>query len=77
MDPAAISQAARSGQFAEAASMETENQKAQLTAKLEILQAFLSPEQLARYRQQQMDRIDQALEMMKMFRSKATPGAGN
>ena len=63
----AIAQASRSGRIADALSMTFELQKQQLEEKLKILAGFLSPEQMATYRQEQTDRIDKLAGAMKMF----------
>jgi hypothetical protein len=63
----AITQAGKSGKIADALNMSVELQKQQLEEKLKILAGFLSPEQMATYRQEQMDRIDKLAGAVKMF----------
>jgi RNA polymerase sigma factor (sigma-70 family) len=63
----AITQAGRSGKIADAVSMSVELQKQQLEDKLKILAGFLSPEQMATYRQEQTDRISTMASALKMF----------
>jgi hypothetical protein len=63
----AITQAKKSGNLADAVNMSIELQKQQLEEKLKILDGILSPEQMATYRQEQTDRINQQADAMKMF----------
>ena len=65
----AITQASLSGKIADAVSMSVELQKQQLEEKLNILAGFLSPEQMATYRQEQTGRIDKLAAAMKMLPS--------
>jgi hypothetical protein len=59
----AIAEASQSGKVAEAVNMSVELKKAQLEQKMKILEAFLSPEQMAAYRQEQTDQINNAMKM--------------
>jgi hypothetical protein len=70
----AMAEARRNGNLAEVARMDVELMKAQLEEKLKILEGFLSPQQLAAYRQEQTDRINNA---MKMFAPQEPAGVAN
>jgi RNA polymerase sigma factor (sigma-70 family) len=67
VNQAAIAQAKKSGNLAEAAKMSIELENWQLEEKLKILEGILSPEQMTTYRQEQTDRINKQADMMKMF----------
>jgi hypothetical protein len=63
----AINEVNATGNLADAVSMSVELQKWQLEEKLKILAGFLSPDQLATYRQEQMERIEQMASAAKTF----------
>ena len=67
LNEAAITQAKKSGNLAEAAKLDIELQKVQLEEKLKILDGILSPEQMTTYRQEQTARINNQADRMKMF----------
>ena len=70
----AMAEARKNGNLAEVARMDVELMKVQLEEKLKILEGFLSPQQLAAYRQEQTDRINNA---MKMFAPQEPAGVAN
>jgi len=70
----AMAEARRSGNLAELARMDVELKKARLEEELKILAGFLSPQQLTAYRQEETDRINNA---MKMFAPQQPAGAAN
>jgi len=72
--PQAMAEARKSGNLAELARMDVELKKARLEERLKILGGFLSPQQLTAYRQEETDRINDA---MKMFAPQEPAGAAN
>jgi RNA polymerase sigma factor (sigma-70 family) len=70
-EPPALSEQAKiqasTGRLAESVQTSVELQKWQLEQKLKILDGFISPEQLANYRQEQMDRINKMAAAMSMM----------
>ncbi len=76
----AITDAQKSGNFAEVVNMSIELQKSKLEEKLKILEGVLSPDQIATYRQEQIDQINRqaaAMKMLKMFLPQKTDGTTN
>jgi RNA polymerase sigma factor (sigma-70 family) len=59
----AIAEASQSDKLAEVFNMSFALQKVQLEKKMKILEAFLSPEQMTTYRQEQTDQINNAMKM--------------
>jgi len=73
----AITQVNRSGNIADAVNMSVEWQKWQLEEKLKILAGFLAPEQMATYRQEQMDRMDKLAAAAKLLPPQKSAEATN
>ena len=76
----AITDAQKSGNLAEIVNMSVELQKSKFEEKLKILEGVLSREQIATYRQEQIDQIDRlaaAMKTMKMLLPQKPDGTTN
>jgi hypothetical protein len=62
----AIAQAAKSGNVTDILNQRFEQMKSQLEEKLKVLEGVLTPEQLATYRKEQMDMVNQQADSLKM-----------